>query len=100
MNFDERYPKTSDADPALRLEMACNMEHHSLTHYQGLIIDGLKATLRFVQVPGIDSISADRKSRVDFARYRFPRDRNGFICHMVNLVSDISRSWQLTTSAE
>lgn len=44
--------------------------------------------LRFVQVPDVDSIFRDGKTRLDFARYRLPQDRNGFLSHLVNLVSD------------
>jgi hypothetical protein len=94
--FGRDAAKPGDTDPAVRLEMACEMYLRSITSYQALITDGAVAVLRFSKAPDADSIFIDGKSRLDFARYRFPEDRNGFVCHLVNLVSSI----QLIEDAE
>jgi hypothetical protein len=77
----------NDVDAAVRLEMTCTMHVQSMTRCQALYMDGVTAILRFVQTPDVDSIFRDAKTRIDYAHYNLPKDRNGFVCHLVNLVS-------------
>ena len=86
VDFQKSHVLASDADPPVRLEMACRMHLRSTTRYQALYIDGITAALRFVQVPDVESIFRDRQSHIGFAQYTFPKDRNGFVCHLINLV--------------
>jgi hypothetical protein len=78
----------SEVDPSLRVEMSCTMYNHSITRYQGLIFDGAWAVFRFLQIRDVDSVFIDQETRLDYAKYRFPRNRKGFVCHLVNLVRD------------
>jgi hypothetical protein len=100
IEFDALYPTASDIDPGVRLEMACIMLKRSMTRYQALYIDGTYAFLRFVQVPDVDLIFRNNKSRIDSARYGFPEDRNGFVCHLVNLVRKKLAQCSLTSAVE
>jgi hypothetical protein len=99
VDLEKPYPLASEVDPAVRLEMICIMHAHARTRYQALYLDGSAANLRFLQSPDVDSIFCDGKSRMASAHYEFPEDRNVFLCHLVNLVSDTSLRQPLTQAA-
>lgn len=89
-----------DVDPPLKLEMTCRMYQQSLNRYQALYIHCPFAVLRFIEVPDVNSIFLNQKARVGIASYTFPRDRNGFVCHLINLVSGrVKRSAVLITQS-
>lgn len=92
VKYDEPGVFVEEFDPALRIEMTCRMYQHSLLQYQALYIDGGYAYLRFIQVPDINSTFRNNKSRIAFASYSLPRDRDGFVRHLVQLVSSLESS--------
>lgn len=64
----------------------------NLQELQGLFIDDRMAILRFVTVEPSATSLDEGKSKIGTARYPLPRDRNGFVAHMVDLVSPFDKS--------
>jgi hypothetical protein len=101
VQYDQDYPMPLEVDAPIRLEMLCKMHQQSLTSFQSLAIDGCLAELQFAKVPDVDLLLKNFSTRNSRASYDLPLDRNGFVCHLVNLVSAmiVVYSYPLTYAA-